>query len=58
MSSDCENCMNYAYDEEYDEYACIIDMDEDDVFALYSNKNKACPYFRRGDDYTIVRKQN
>lgn len=58
MQSSCEYCMNYAYDEEYECYLCSVDMDEDEVMSLYTNKRKGCPYFRMGDDYTIVRKQN
>ena len=58
MSSCCEYCMNYAYDDEYECYMCMIDMDEDEVNNIYSNKRRSCPYFRMGDDYTIVRKQN
>lgn len=58
MKVNCEMCMNYAYDEEFDEYTCAVDMDEDDRYRLYSGIRKDCPYFRRGDDYTIVRKQN
>lgn len=51
-------CMNYAYDDEYDCMMCVIDMDEDEYMSLLSDKRRACPYFRRGDDYTVVRKQN
>lgn len=58
MVTNCEYCMNYSYDEEYECYLCSIDMDEDEVMNLYTNKRKGCPYFRMGDDYTIVRKQN
>ena len=58
MMSSCEYCMNYAYDVEYEDYACIIDMDEDELLRIYSDKRRGCPYFRMGDDYTIVRKQN
>ena len=58
MESCCDMCMNYAYDEEYDCYMCVIDMDEDEVYSSYSQKRRSCPYFRMGDDYTIVRKQN
>ena len=54
----CESCAFYAYDEEYECYMCMIDMDEDEVNNIYSNKRRSCPYFRMGDDYTIVRKQN
>ncbi len=58
MKDRCELCMNYMYDEEYDCYECAMDMDEDEIYSLYANKRSVCPYFRQGDDYTIVRKQN
>ena len=35
----------------------VIDMDEDEYLRVYSNPNKGCPYYRQGDDYTIVRRQ-
>ncbi len=57
MKTDCESCMNYVYDEEYEEYMCIMCFDEDDEYRFGVLKNK-CPYFRFGDEYTIVRKQN
>lgn len=56
--SSCEYCMNYEYDEEYECYSCIIDMDEDELLRIYADKRRGCPYFRMGDEYTIVRKQN
>lgn len=48
--------MYYEYDEEYDTYSCVMSLDQDDVerFAKYSS----CPFFRFGDEYAIVRKQN
>ncbi|MDD6762142.1 MAG: DUF6472 family protein [Clostridiales bacterium] len=58
MKNDCDMCMNYTYDEEYDCFTCSVDMDEDEAYSLFSNKRRVCPYFRFGDDYTIVRKQN
>ncbi len=58
MASECDFCMNYEYDDEYDCYSCIVDMDEDEVLRLYSDRKRSCPYFRKGDEYTIVRKQN
>lgn len=53
--TNCENCMNYTYDEDYDEYVCIANIDEDEYYRVMSNRR--CPYFRFGDDYTIVKKQ-
>ena len=31
----CDDCAYYAYDEEYDEYYCTADMDEDDVYESH-----------------------
>ena len=54
----CEYCLNYEYDEEYGDYYCMIDMDEDDVQRFNIFGSKECPYYHPGDEYTIVRKQN
>ena len=32
--SNCDDCMHYEYDEEYDCYSCIMDLDEDVVKVL------------------------
>lgn len=58
MKSNCELCMNYFYDEEYECFECAVNMDEDEIYSLFSDKHSSCPYFRMGDDYSIVRKQN
>lgn len=58
MEANCESCMNYYYDEEWDTYLCTINMDEDEVAKMSFSKYYKCPYFRMGDDYTIVKKQN
>lgn len=58
MNLNCDKCMFYEYDEEYDQYICTVSMDEDDMMHFIMNKNAVCPYFRFGDEYTIVRKQN
>ena len=54
----CEECIYYSYDEEYDEYNCGQSyFDEDEYSRMCSDTRSGCPYFRRGDEYTIVRKQ-
>ncbi len=55
--SNCEYCMNYAYDEEYDCYVCMIDLDQDEMDRFMSYSAWDCPHYRQGDEYTIVRKQ-
>ena len=59
MSSDnlCAACAYYIYDEEYEEYYCDIDMDEDKYMRLISDRHYRCPYYRNGDEYRVVRKQ-
>ena len=38
--------------------ARAMDLDEDEMYRFVYGKNDNCPYYRQGDDYTIVRKQN
>lgn len=56
MKYDCETCMNYYYDEEDDMYECVMCFDEDD-YEKSGFSNKRCPYYRFGDEYSIVKKQ-
>jgi len=58
MSGMCEQCVYFAYDEEYDAYFCDMDIDEDDTARLFSGGADACPYFRLDDEYGVVRHQN
>ncbi len=53
----CDICVNYEYDAEMEDYACVIDMDEDESMRLFSDREYSCPYFRPGNEYTIVHKQ-
>ena len=57
MENECESCWHYDYDEEYDEYYCKMDLDEDEVYRLYANPKAHCPYYRQGDEYTLARRQ-
>ena len=56
--NNCEQCAYYFYDEDYEEWVCDANMDEDDYVSLLNGTHKACPYFRSGDEYAVVRKQN
>ncbi len=53
----CEECAFFAYDEDYDDYSCTVDMDEDDFARLMGNKHEVCPFYRNGDEYAVVRHQ-
>ena len=56
----CEVCMNFAYDPELDDYDCVLEigLDMDDYERSLSGQMKSCPFFKSGDEYNIVRKQN
>ena len=56
--TNCDTCAFYAYDEDYGAYVCDMDMDEDDYMRLMSDERFQCPYYRLGDEYAVVRKQN
>ena len=60
MDAMCEQCMHLYYDDEYEDWLCSACdvMDEDDVARQLGQKQKSCPFFRPGDEYTIVRRQN
>ncbi len=53
----CDSCLYYEYDEEYETYVCQMDLDEDEMAHFLLEEHFACPYYRFGDEYTIVRKQ-
>ena len=55
--SNCESCMYFGYDEEFEEYYCEVNLDEDDMARFLSRKYKSCPYFKNGDEYRVVRHQ-
>ena len=53
----CETCAYFMYDEDYDEYVCDRNMDEDEYARLLTDRHYVCPYYRNGDEYAVVRKQ-
>lgn len=56
--TNCEDCIYYTYDEDFDCYTCMTELDEDEMLHFIGGTFSSCPYYRGGDDYTIVRKQN
>lgn len=56
--NDCEQCMYGEWDEEWGEMTCAALWDEDVAARMSEGQYKRCPYFRPGDDYSIVRRQN
>ena len=57
MVDECDTCWYYDYDEEYDEYCCRMELDEDEVYRILSSSSHHCPFYRQGDDYTLARRQ-
>ena len=57
MGCECDTCWYYDYDEEFDEYVCIMDLDEDEMYHFLTSGKSHCPYYRQGDDYTLARRQ-
>ena len=55
--TNCETCAFYTYDEEYGYYVCEADLDEDEMLKFLSSTFDACPYYRSGDEYSVVRHQ-
>ena len=54
----CESCAYFDYDEEYDEYYCTVNLDEDEMEKYMSGNMNSCHYYSAYDGYKIVRKQN
>ncbi len=54
----CDTCTYYVYDEEYEEYLCDVNMDEDDYSRLVHSSYRSCPFYKNGDEYAVVRHQN
>lgn len=57
LSTNCETCVNYVYDEEYDDNYCCVNLDEDELVRFLQDSHYQCPYYRLDDEYAVVRKQ-
>ena len=55
--SNCESCVFYDYDEDYEAYICTVNLDEDEMSAFVEGRTKSCPYYRFYDEYKSVHKQ-
>ena len=54
-ASGCDMCVNYVYDEDYECYSCMVNLDV--LYRLLSGTQRECPYFRPDDEYGVVRHQ-
>lgn len=53
----CENCLNFIFDESFNTYYCDINLDEDEMYRFMSNSFSNCPYFQFNNEYKTVNKQ-
>ena len=56
-ANNCDTCVNYVYDEDYDYYYCLVNLDEDEMYRFLSGNQRECPYYRLDDEYGVVRQQ-
>ena len=55
--TNCDACVNYEYDEDYECYCCMVNLDEDEMYRFLSGTQQECPYFRLDDEYPDVREK-
>ena len=55
--SNCECCVNYVYDAEYECFECVASLDEDEMVRFLSASFENCPYFVLDDEYGVAKKQ-
>ncbi len=55
--TNCDDCMNYEYDDDSECYVCVMDLDEDDMVRFLTGQTFQCPFYRCGNEYAIVKKQ-
>ena len=55
--TNCECCVHYIYDEEYEYYECVVNLDEDEMYHFLTDSIFNCPYFQLDDEYAVVRHQ-
>lgn len=56
-NSNCDACVNYVYDEDYECYCCLVNLDEDEMYRFITGQQAECSYFCLDDEYGVVRKQ-
>ena len=55
--TNCDDCVNYVFDEDSECYTCLVNLDEDEMYRFMSGTNYNCPYYSSDDEYAIARKQ-
>ncbi len=57
QAANCESCVFYDYDEDFDGYVCTMNLDQDELASFLAGHTRACPYYRFYDEYKSVQKQ-
>ncbi len=57
-SAICESCAYYDYNEEYECYECLVNLDEDELYRFMQGGSFECHYYNPYDEYKVVKKQN
>ncbi len=57
-STNCESCVFYDYDDNFDAYICTVNLDEDELERFVTGTAQNCPHYRFYDEYKSVQKQN
>lgn len=57
MKSNCDSCVHYVYDEDYECFLCESDLDEDEMGKFLSSSFENCPFYRLDDEYGVVKHQ-
>jgi len=52
-AQNCDACVNYVYDEEYECYCCLVNLDEDEINDYFTNNFKGDCLLAVGDDELI-----
>ena len=53
MDISCEECANFVFDDDEEDYVCCVSMDEDDYIRLNTDSHYQCPYYQCGDEYKV-----
>lgn len=57
QQSNCDSCINYVYDDDYECYCCEMNLDEDEMAKFLADSFRDCPYYQLDNEYLIVRHQ-
>ena len=50
----CESCMYYTYDEDYECYVCDMDLDEDEMIRFLRGDSGGCAHYQYADEYSCL----